>query len=86
MTHDWPQPWTSKNEFSPNVSQSSEHRRYREFSFKEPKIRIEKFVKLSDPTYACNSLTNFEYKQSACNDRKRKLWTHDWPIVWTSKN
>ena len=62
MTHDWPQPWTSKNEFSPNVSQSSEHRRYREFSFKEPKIRIEKFVKLSDPTYACNSLTIFESK------------------------
>ena len=46
---------------------------------KSLKIRIEKFVKLTDPTYACNSLTNFEYKQSACNDQKRKLWTHYWP-------
>jgi hypothetical protein len=27
-----------------------------------PKIRFEQFVKLTDYTYACNSLTNFEYK------------------------
>ena len=27
-----------------------------------PKIRLEKFVKLTDYTYACTILTNFEYK------------------------
>ena len=27
-----------------------------------PKIRSKKFVKLKDHTYACNSLTNVEYK------------------------
>ena len=32
-----------------------------------------KFVKLIDHTYACNSLTNFEYIEGACNDRKRKF-------------
>ena len=32
-----------------------------------------KFVKLIDYTYACNSLTNFEYIEGACNDRKRKF-------------
>ena len=32
-----------------------------------------KFVKLIDYTYACNNLTNFEYIEGACNDRKRKF-------------
>ena len=34
---------------------------------------IEKFAKLTDLTYACNSLTNFVHIWSACNHRKRKM-------------
>ena len=36
-------------------------------------LKKKKFVKLIDYTYACNSLTNFEYIEGACNDRKRKF-------------
>jgi hypothetical protein len=35
-----------------------------------PKTRFKKFVRLMDHTYACNSLTNFEYK---ANNWKQKL-------------
>jgi hypothetical protein len=34
-----------------------------------PKMRFEKFVKLKDPTCACNDLTNFECEAQAAINR-----------------
>ena len=45
---------------------------HRGFKWQKPTKNQNKiFVKLADKTYACNSLTNFEYGR-ACNDWKRK--------------
>ena len=47
-----------------------------------PKLRSKKFLNLNDHSYACNNLTNFEYKANAMTGNHIKLaWENSWNQV-----